>query len=520
MKYTGDLRRDFDKANEIIVEQKDRILNYQERNKELSKSLKAAREAKQKLKEEYDSVIAEKDAVIKVLANEVAHLKAIAGHDGTNTGIPTSATPIGKKKVIPNSRRSSGKTKGGQPGHEKHEMPAFDEDEITEVISHELEGDDLFCDKCGGCLDDTGETVCKDEFDVIIKTVRRRHKYHIYECAGCGDRVRLAIGKNHKEKNQYGSNAQAMALSLMATGNVAVNKVRMLISGMTNGEMLLSEGLISKLYKRAAAALKVFLAEIRGFIIQKTLLYWDDTVIMIKTARACMRFYGDETVAYYTAHQHKDMDSLLNDGILPVLTDETTVMHDHNRVNYNDLFCFKNIECSQHLQRDLQKVSDDFPGHTWPGGVKELISATIKDRKDRISAREESFSDEYVASFFRQLDDYLLKGLSESEKDSKPEEQTFEKTLLARIAEYKDNYFLWVKDFKMPTTDNLSERGLRGIKSHMKISGQFDNEETARYYAAVKTYIETCRRNHINEMHALSRLCAGNPYTVAEIFSQ
>ena len=31
MKYTGDLRHDFDRANEIIVEQKDRILGYQER---------------------------------------------------------------------------------------------------------------------------------------------------------------------------------------------------------------------------------------------------------------------------------------------------------------------------------------------------------------------------------------------------------------------------------------------------------------------------------------------------------
>ena len=520
MKYTGNLRHDFDRANEIIIEQKDRILDYQEQNRELSRALKAAREAKKKQKEEYESVIAEKDAIIRALTNEVAHLKAIAGHDGTNTGIPTSATPIGKKKIIPNSRRSSGKAKGGQPGHEKHEMQMFDENEITEVVPHELEGNGLFCDKCGGSLTDTGEVICKDEFDVIIKTVRRRHEYHIYQCVDCGHRIHLEICKTHKEKNQYGSNVQAVALSLMATGNVAINKVRTLIAGMTNGEMLLSEGFISKLYKRAAVILETFLAELRVLLIQKTLLYWDDTVIMIKTARGCMRFYGDDSVSYYTAHLHKDMDSLLDDDILPVLTDGTTVMHDHNRVNYNERFCFKNIECSQHLQRDLQKVTDDFPGHTWSSGMKELISATIKDRKDRMDAGEECFSDEYVASFFHQLDDCLLKGLSESGRDSAPEEQTFEKTLLARIEKYKDNYFLWVRDFKMPTTDNLSERGLRGIKSHMKISGQFDNEETARYYAAVKTYIETCRRNHINEMYALSRLCGGNPYTVTEIFSQ
>jgi hypothetical protein len=52
----------------------------------------------------------------------------------------------------------------------------------------------------------------------------------------------------------------------------------------------------------------------------------------------------------------------------------------------------------------------------------------------------------------------------------------------------------------------------------MKISGQFESEKTASYYATVKTYVETCRKNSINEMEALSRLCAGNPFTIAEIF--
>jgi len=53
----------------------------------------------------------------------------------------------------------------------------------------------------------------------------------------------------------------------------------------------------------------------------------------------------------------------------------------------------------------------------------------------------------------------------------------------------------------------------------MKISGQFDSEKTAMYYAVVKTYVETCRKNNINEMDALSRLCGGNPYTIEEIFT-
>ena len=53
----------------------------------------------------------------------------------------------------------------------------------------------------------------------------------------------------------------------------------------------------------------------------------------------------------------------------------------------------------------------------------------------------------------------------------------------------------------------------------MKISGQFESEAAADNHALNRTYIETCRRNGINEIDALQRLCEGNPYTVAEIFS-
>lgn len=113
----------------------------------------------------------------------------------------------------------------------------------------------------------------------------------------------------------------------------------------------------------------------------------------------------------------------------------------------------------------------------------------------------------------------MKKGERENESSTDTYAAPFEKTVIKRIYEYMENYFKWVRDFSLPTTDNLSEHGLRGIKSHMKISGQFDSEKTARYYADVKTYVETCRKNGINELNALSRLCEGNPYTVAEIFS-
>jgi len=98
IKLSGNLHADFDKVFEAYTKQKDRILTYQERIKSLQSSLKASEKSKQKQKDEYESKISEKDAIIKELSNKLAHMTAVADHDGTNTGIPTSQTPIKKRK--------------------------------------------------------------------------------------------------------------------------------------------------------------------------------------------------------------------------------------------------------------------------------------------------------------------------------------------------------------------------------------------------------------------------------------
>ncbi len=53
----------------------------------------------------------------------------------------------------------------------------------------------------------------------------------------------------------------------------------------------------------------------------------------------------------------------------------------------------------------------------------------------------------------------------------------------------------------------------------MKVSGQFQNIKSAEDYANIRSYIETCHRNGINEMEALQRLISENPYTVEEILN-
>jgi hypothetical protein len=158
-------------------------------------------------------------------------------------------------------------------------------------------------------------------------------------------------------------------------------------------------------------------------------------------------------------------------------------------------------------------------GHKWAGEFKELISGTIHKRKQYLAEGKEKFTDEDTNIFEEKMEQILVKGYKEFEKDKGRYFQDDERRLLTRINEYRENYFAWVYDFTLPTTNNIAEAGLRMTKTKLKVSGQFLKEETADEFALVRTYTETCRRNGVNEYEALRRLMAGNPYTLEEILS-
>ena len=148
-----------------------------------------------------------KDNIIREQEYEIARLKALLNMDGTNHGIPTSQTPINKKKVIPNTREKTDKTKGGQQGHPKHKLEKFEKEEITEYCEHNME-------KCPCCnseaIEKTGEVKEKDESDYKIVVIKRRYEFIEYKCNECGKHFHQEIPNNLKEENQYGPQVQAL----------------------------------------------------------------------------------------------------------------------------------------------------------------------------------------------------------------------------------------------------------------------------------------------------------------------
>jgi hypothetical protein len=462
-----------------------------------------------------DQLINKNDELAKQVAaleKEVARLNQINGMDGTNSGFPTSQTPIQKKKHVPNSRTKSKKKKGGQPGHKKHILKKFDEQEINAHEEHKV----LECPHCLGTVEKIADGKTKDEFDYEVVLVKKRHHFPMYQCSDCHKKTHTPIPTRLKEENQYGPHVQAMALTFMNEGNVSINKTQEMIEGFTFGRIIPSEGYIAKLQKRAAKALADFSEDMRRHLLKNPLIHRDDTVVMVNQQRACLRFYGDEHLALYKAHMQKNKEGVINDQLLTLLNETTTVMHDHLTMNYSEEFSYTNVECNVHLLRDLRSCVDNTQ-HAWADNLAELISNTHKKRKQLISDGVDGFPFLEADAFFIKLDECWLLGDKENKKDNHLYYAKKERTLLNRLMKYRLEYFKWVLDFRVPFSNNTSERGLRGVKSKMKIAGQFQSIISAKNYATIRTYTETCKRHGLNIVDAMERVVEGNPYTLEEI---
>ena len=185
------------------------------------------------LEKEYEKELTDKNLQIEALKKEVAKLTSKMNNNSSNSGVPTSKTQIGNKKLIPNTREKTEKLIGGQQGHKKHKLRKFKEEEINETIT-------VLPKACPKCKSEEIEIVdiktTKDETDYDVKVIKRRYSFPNCKCNKCNNSFYSPIPNNLKEENQYGITVQSMAVCLTNEIYTPFNKTVKLIRGITKGK--------------------------------------------------------------------------------------------------------------------------------------------------------------------------------------------------------------------------------------------------------------------------------------------
>ena len=138
----------------------------------------------------------------------------------------------------------------------------------------------------------------------------------------------------------------------------------------------------------------------------------------------------------------------------------------------------------------------------------------IRDKVDeyRIQGRK-SFNDEEYEETKKEYLRLLEIWQEDHKEDYKKRKITAyyesEKRLIARLKEYVDDHLRFTTDFRIDFTNNLAERGLRKIKSKLKVAGSFRSLQYAKYYCDTISIIDTCKKQNVKIFEAIKNIFMG-----------
>ena len=473
---------------------------------------KAVNLAVAKVTEHFNKKVSKLEKENKKQAEEIKRLKSQINKDSSNSSKPSSTN--GFKTVIQNNREKSGKSVGGQKGHKgyKLELPP----NLKELIENKKLEHKVIDYKKEGIVY-TEEYISKYVIDLEIKTILNEHRFY-KNIDGIFDE----IPEDLKNEVSYGVNIKSLSTVLSNEGIIANKRLSSFFKSVSNEIIDMSTATVISFNKLLSKKLDETnqLEIIENNLLNGDVLYVDDTVRKTteipdedkreredrKIFRGCLRNYSNELNTLYTYNAKKDEAGIIADNILPRY--HGIVAHDHESKYY--IYGDLHSTCHPHLNRELKSVFENLKIDS----VTDLISFfnnLNKEKKELIKRNINQKSASDLKNIDKEYDEIVNKAWLQIKPLKNKYYYSDTVTLLMRMEDYKENYLLFINDFRAPYSNNLSERDLRPTKTQEKVSGVLRSFEGGKIYAKNRSFISTIKKRKMNIFESIKSILNGNP---------
>ena len=422
------------------------------------------------------------------LKKEILRLKSKNDKDSSNSSKPSSTN--GYKKVITNRREKSNKNKGGQKGHKPHSLnnklsqfinSGNVEEEIIEINKNENNKNKRYIEKV--------------VIDIKITKHIKRYRYYPY------DNGKYYIPKCHNQYVQYGNNVKAISIDLMNNLYNSTDGIVRFISDITNKGITLSKGTLINWNNELSNKLLPELNNIEKKLLNSYFINHDESQIKINGNGYNVLCACNKEYVRLWSSKHKSQYAIDKIGFLPKY--HGIIVKDGTEL-YNKYGCFL-AQCISHIQRYLKGIYD-FVNHKGPKKLSDFFTKYNDKRNDYIKRNIESFSDEEYANIISEYDYILDEWEKELRNDTNnhlfnEENNLFirlkydNKKMDSKIHGDRDEILYFLKDFRVPSTNNNAEASQRGVKIKQKI-GKFRSLEGTDSYLNIKSCILTYKKQN------------------------
>ena len=470
-----------------------RTLNAEVRN--LRDENERLREKLTQVEEENRVLRAENAALRKesqLLRAENERMKRILNNDSSNTSLPPSTDRPGKAANRYNGRQKTGKKAGGQPGHPgKHISKAEVEQKIREgVYEHRVE-------EIGA---PGKEYVTRYRLDLEIRVIATEIRIYADENG------KYHIPDQMKAEVFYGETIQAIAGHLYSEGVMANDRICDFINSLSGDTLRISTGSVYGFCKGFAEKCAESCEVIEETLLNEETICTDATPVKTNGKQTYIRNFSTEESVLYVSAEKKDLKTMNKMEILKRFTG--TLVHDHETAMYR--FGTRHGECNVHLLRYLKKNTEET-ANTWSRDMSGFLHGLNCARKEAIENGGTEFLQEQLERFDQRYDEIVALGREQNKHTRGKIAKKEECALLNRLEKYKINYLLFLHDFTIPFSNNMSERDLRICKNRQKMAGGFRTADGRQMYCAIMSFVQTVKRRGLNILHSISSLMRGTP---------
>jgi len=434
---------------------------------------------------------AQKDALIASLMAQVAALTARLAELEAKLGLPPKTPDNSSVPPSKGQKKSEASTPKAKANPHAGAHRALHPNPTSERIVSAF-----VCQSCGFDVSGVAQSSCETYDRVEIPEIKpdvTRVTLQGGVCPCCAKRFKARAPEGLEPGSPFGPNLRAFVIYLRAVQGVPMARLTDVLKDLFGLEI--SEGALVNILSAARKSFAAQTSLIKARLLSGTALASDETGMRVGKANWWLWVFHHGDSAVFVAHPHRSKP-VVQDFLGPWRPDYWI----SDRLGSQAGWAAREHQfCVAHLLRDVQYVIDEGDAVFAPG-LKGLLkrACAIGRRRDRLA---DSTLKLYLGNLNRRLDRLL--SLKPTHKAGRKLQQT--------IKAIRGNLFVFVTNRELEATNNGSERALRPCAVYRKVTNGFRSEWGAKFYADIRSVVETGRRRTVRAIDAIRITLRGQP---------
>jgi transposase len=418
---------------------------------------------------------------IAALEKESAELRVLLAKalKNSSTSSKPPSSDIVKPPKPPSSKPGAKRTRGGQPGHDKHERVPFSREEVSAIHTYTLDA----CPDCTGILKLLAKGVrIIQQAEVVPAVIQvEEHRGLAYWCEHCQKIHYAPLPPSVEKGGLIGPILTAQIAYLKSALHASFSSIRKYVRDVMG--LLISRGQLSKIVQKVSAALEGPYGELTALLRSEEILNVDETGHKNNADHFWTWCFRAADYAVFKVSASRGSDVLLEilgrefEGVLGC--DFFSAYRKYMRV------CDIRVQfCLAHFIRDVKFLTTLEDGATVAYGQRLRRNLHMLFY---VIHKHDTFEPAAFTNLLTQVRDFILTD-AQCDVPTSNDAQRIAK----RLRKYGDAYFEFITTPGLEPTNNIAEQAIRFVTIDRHITQGTRGENGCRWSERIWTVMATC----------------------------